>query len=237
MNLTKFLINEEVTSFGWRNIFISVIKNSKSILTKKENEEFTNNLVDEIQVITAESFGTKMDTQSDDGVRNHVVNAQAIALLHDSTKTFGFASFNDIPEDKLLYLHGIAIANNLKGMGAGPAIVKTLTNMTKLPRIAFTTQNPIMFCLLKKICSEIYPCPENELVPQNLRVLGEKLINGRSKGLNHQTFVVNDLYEECLYDPIPDCSIKNVNQWFTKALKINNGITRNGFLFVGEKYY
>ena len=208
MNLTKFLLKEGATSFSWRSIFISVIKNSKSILTKKENQEFTNNLVDEIQVITAESFGTKMDTQSDDGVRNHVINAQTIALLHDSTQIFGFASFNDIPENKLLYLHGIAIANNLKGIGAGPAVVKTLASITKLPRIAFTTQNPAMFCLLRKICSEIYPSPEHELVPQSLQALGQKLINGRSGELDHQTFIINDLYEKCLYDPIPGCNKK-----------------------------
>lgn len=121
-----------------------------------------------------------------------------------------------------------------QGKRVGSSLVKILFDNSGMQKLACTTQNPIMFCFLRKLFNKVYPSPEQKLVPDNLRSLGLKLIRGR-RGVFHQdTFIVEDLYSRCLYPKIPESKDQIVNNWFKNALKIKEGLTCNGFLFIAE---
>lgn len=230
-----FFAQKEFRSTVWGGKTISVLFNPKLMMLDPENAESVDHLIEDLQIITAESFGTELETKSDDGVRNHVVNVDSIAFLHDHDKILGFASSKLFPEEKLFYLHGVATARSFKCKGVGNKLICTLMEAANLYRIAFTTQNPIMFCLLRSLCKKVYPNPESKEVPVNLKELGIKLISERPGKLDPRTFVITELYDRCLYDKIPDSNDKCVNQWFQTVLNVKNGLTRDGFLFIGEK--
>lgn len=217
-------------------ISISVLKTPKPVLTSPENEKVVEKIIDELDVIATESFGAQLDKQTDDGVRNHVIAVDSIGFIHRQDKLLGFASSKLFPENGLFYLHGVAIANKFKGKGGGTTLVKKLAETAGLPKIAFTTQNPIMFRLLRSLCCEIYPHPRMKEIPEEVKILGKKIIEGRSNGLDQEKLVVNQLYGRCLYSKIPDCKDRVINQWFEKSLNVKSGLTRNAFLFIGKRY-
>ncbi|MFZ2390273.1 MAG: GNAT family N-acetyltransferase [Minisyncoccales bacterium] len=234
--LQEFLTKQGAIMFPWQDgISISVLKKPKSILTDPNNKEVIDNIINDLEVITTESFGTELEKQTDDGVRNHVIDVDTLGFIHEQDRILGFASSRLFPKDKLFYLHGVAIAKNFKSKGGGTALVKKLADIANLPRIAFTTQNPIMFRLLRNLCSEVYPYPERKKIPKEIKILGKRIIDGRSNGLDRETLVVDQLYGRCLYNKIPDCHDRIINQWFEKSLSIKNGITRNAFLFIGNR--
>lgn len=234
--LRKFLASQGAITFPWRDgITISVLKNPKPALVSLENKEVVDSIINDLGVIATESFGAKLDEQTNDGVRNHVIEVDSLGFIHKQNKLLGFASSKLFHEDRLFYLHGVAIATEFKGRGGGTILVKKLAEIAGFPRIAFTTQNPIMFCLLKKLCRKVYPRPGVEEIPQELKKLGCKIIDGRSDGLNPEKLVVNQLYGRCLYNQIPDCTDLIVKQWFTESLEIEGGLTRNAFLFIGDR--
>ncbi|MEI6479928.1 MAG: GNAT family N-acetyltransferase [bacterium] len=231
---SDFLSKQNVWSVDWEGATISVLDNPRLILTDSVNAEVVDRLIVDLKKITAESFGADLDNDTDDGVRNHVVDAGSIAFLHDHGQILGFASSKVFPEEGVFYLHGIATAQNYKCRGVGRKLAHTLSSKANLRMIAFTTQNPIMFCLLEGLRTKVYPNPKNPEVPMDLRKLGTKLTFGRSGNIDLNSFVVTGLYEKCLYDKIPCSRIKTVNQWFETALSVEDGSTHNGFLFIGE---
>ena len=231
---SDFLSEQDVWSVGWNGATISVLDNPVGLLGDPAHTEVVGRLITDLQKITAESFGTELDTKTDDGVRNHVVNAGTIAFLHDRGEVLGFASSKLFPEEGVFYLHGVATAQNSKCRGVGKKLIHTLADMSGLHRVAFTTQNPIMYCLLRGLCTKVYPQLEYKRVPLRIRGLGQKLVAERPGEIDPESFVITELYGRCLYDEIPDSRDKLVNQWFKTALNVENGSTRNGFLFIGE---
>jgi len=59
-------------------------------------------------------------------------------------------------------------------------------------------------------------------------------MKNRKGEFSPETFVAKNLYSCCLYDRIPDCKDVAVNEWFKSRLNIENGLSRNAFLFIGE---
>jgi ribosomal protein S18 acetylase RimI-like enzyme len=234
-SLRSFLSRENALVFGWENYSISVLDDPKRALTAHCNEAVVGGLVRDLQIIANESFGTELEDQSQDGVREHVVNTGSLALLHDHEKVLGFASSKTFREEEIFYLHGVAVAKNFKSKGGGLALTRTLMEMSGMMRIAFTTQNPIMFCLLKSFCASVYPDPRHKDVPQKICHLGPSLISGRPGTFDAASFVANEIYERCLYDRIPDSRDPAVNSWFAESLGIMNGRTTNAFLLIGDR--
>lgn len=232
--LQTFLSAYGVLTTNLGDFSISVLNNPRPPLIARENEKFVDRLVSKLHALSAESFGVELEKKSIDGIRRHIIDVAGLAFLHKHNEVLGFASSKLFPDDECFYLHGIGVTHSFKGEGASTNLVKALWNLTTLPKIAFTTQNLIMFCLLKKLCASVYPSPEAQIVPKFLHNLGMRLVSGRRGELDRATFVIRQLYRKCLYNKIPECRDPSVNQWFAEALKITAGITHDAFLFVGE---
>ena len=169
-----------------------------------------------------------------EGVRDNVTNVDVLAVMYDAEKVFGFASARIIPEHDLFFLHGAAVLRATQGKGVGLSVVKILLEKSKMQRIAFTTQNPAMFCLCRKVFGLVYPRPEIIAIPERLEIIGAELMSGRKGEFSPKTFVAKELYSSCLYDRIPDCKDMAVNEWFKSRLNIENGLSRSAFLLIGE---
>ena len=215
-----------------------MLENPKPKLLAEEHTTMLDGLLSDLQVLTAESFGTELERHSCDGVRDHIVNVDALAFLHEGNNVLGFASSKRFShDDSLFYLHGVAIANAFKGNGGSIALIKTLMGLTSSTKIAFTSQNPIMFCALQNMCNRIHPSPGQVSIPLELEKLGMDLVSGRPGNFNPKTFVARDLYGRCLYNGLPDCKDEKVDSWFSDVLGVDERrYTRNAFLFIGEGY-
>lgn len=232
--LKDFFSSQFAWTVGWEGATITVLEGPGQALNDPANAEIVNRLLGDLQRITTESFGMELNTKTDDSVRNHVDNVDSIAFLHEDDRILGFASSKSLPKEGVFYLHGVAVAQDSKRRGVGKKLICTLSNMANMRRIAFTTQNPIMFCLLRGLCTKVFPQPGNREVPCDFRELGTRLVAGRSGRIDPKSFVITGLYERCLYDFIPDSHDEPVNRWFATALDIKSGSTHDGFLFIGE---
>ncbi len=186
----------------------------------------------ELTVLTAHSFGMELDETSSDGTLHHLQDHDVLVMLHDEKGIAGFAS-GFFSKDGLFYLHGIAIAPRAKGRGAARRMVRIMLNVSGTAGITFTTQNPVMFCLLRSICTATYPASEHG-IPAHLHKQVISLMQGRNGTLDPFTGIVHNLYGRCLYPQLPESRDPAVNEWFAKALNVSAGQTRNAFVFVGQ---
>lgn len=223
-----------VLTWRYDGVDVSVIKKPVNVFGA---EPYSNGLMDDMQRLATVSFGAEFDESSQDGVREHILGADIIAILYSEKSILGFASAKrmEVEGEKIFYLHGIVIATEHKGNGGSKKLIETLSQLCEANKIALTTQNPVVFCLLNSLCDKVFPSPFDKSVPQEIRGLGGKLIEGRQGKFNPQTFVVNGLYDKCLYGGLPQSRRKEVNSWFSEALEVERGLTTNGFLFVGER--
>ncbi len=235
-NLREFLSANNARSFAWNGAMISILPEPKLALTSEKHVEFVDQLISKLETLTSGSFGRELENHTQDGVRCHVENVESLAFLHDDDEVFGFASSKLFPDHGVFYLHGVAMAENSKWKGGGRALMRTLMNISKLNRIAFTSQNPIMYSLLRKLCERVYPDPKEHHVPASLHELGHELIKGRPGEFDCSTFIATDIYGRCLYDSIPKAKDTMANDWFARSLNIMNGNSRNAFLFIGDRH-
>jgi len=134
-------------------------------------EDGSAKIVESLRIVAAESFGVSVEKQSMDGVRDHISNVDVLAVMYDAEKIFGFASARIMPEHELFFLHGAAVLPTTQGKGVGLSVVRILLEKSKMQRIAFTTQNPAMFCLCRRVFGLVCPRPEIVAVPKRLEVL------------------------------------------------------------------
>lgn len=200
------------------------------VLFNEENPD-TRQIFTELTVTTTHSFGGELDESSRDGTLYHVQDHDELVILYDRQGPAGFAS--GFSQGEFLYLHGIAIAPRAKGLGAGRRMVEALRKASGRQGITFTTQNPVMFCLLRSICADAYPNPEYG-VPEHLQPQVAMLAHDRPGSLDATTGVIRDLYGRCLYPELPESKDAAVNTWFAKTLEVSEGKTRHAFLFVGH---
>ncbi len=210
---------------------IKLIENTERFFTKKENKE----LVHQIRVIVANSFGVEFENQSLKGIRDHIVSVDICALGYIDNELMGFASVKLLHEMNILYLHGISVLAKVQAKGIGSKLLSNLINHCGNRRIALTTQNPVMYSFLSKFCQNIFPSLERSLkVPKRVHEIGRKLIKGRRGIFDSETFIVKGLYTRCLYGQIPQSKDSLVNKWFNESLEICDGSTLNGVLILGE---
>lgn len=216
------------------NFEIIPVSNPRLFFSNEDPIGEATRIIQNLESLTHLSFGSELDEKSSDGLRDHVKNVDRVALLAQENNLLGFASVKLFPEFELMYLHGVAISNSFKGRGGALALIQYLLKVTELPFIAFTTQNPVMFCLLQNMSQEVYPSLEKRQVPENLQGVGKILVNGRGGKFDPKTFVIENLYHSCLYDRIPLSRDQTVNAWFEDALDIKGGKTRSGLLLWGK---
>lgn len=214
-------------------LHVSTICKSGEQIVFDDEQPCVTQLISDLTRMTAQSFGSSLNEASDEGTRQHIEGVDGLAILHNKQEVFGFAS-GLFPREGLFYLHGVAISPVAKGYGRARILLQSLKEGSRLGAIAFTTQNPLMFCLLRSMYREVYPNPEGGL-PISWREQANRLMTGRTGEFNPETGVAKNLYSKCLYDSVPFSRDETVNAWFSNLLNIQCGQTRDGFLFLGSE--
>jgi hypothetical protein len=233
--LTTFLAERSTVASQHGDFSVAILENPRVVFSEADIQDFISGVIDEIHVVAAQSFGVDLKDQSREGIHNHVLAVDSLVFLHQQDEIVGFASARLFPSDEIFHLYGVAISPVAKGNRAGTILVKALAYHAGMRWIAFTTQNPLMFCLLRSLVAEVFPSPKQREVPSSLREMGMRLVRGRPGNLDPSTFIIRGLYDKCLYGSLPISRDSNVNRWFADALNVMDGVTRDGFLFVGER--
>jgi hypothetical protein len=191
-------------------------------------------IVTDLETVARASFGVDLSRRRNGSVR-HVLQAGHLALLHSRGTLLGFASGDFLFDEGVLYLHGAVISPLFKGKGASLLLTRALMDQAKLPLIAGTTQNPIIFCFFQSLCSEVWPSFPDGVISREAQKFGERFrVMHPSWHFDPATFIVRNLFKEPLYPAIPASSNNEVNAWFARALNVRNGMSHDAFLFVGN---
>lgn len=228
-----FLGNPDICEFSEPDgIVLTLVTSRAGRIYFDEKNPTAQEVFTELTLLTAHSFGMELDETSNDGTLHHLQDHDVLVMLHDEKGIAGFAS-GFFSMDGLFYLHGIAIAPRAKGRGAARRMVNLMLGVSGTTGITFTTQNPVMFCLLRSICATTYPTSEHS-IPAHLQKQVIAVMQGRNGTLDPVTGIVHDLYGRCLYPQLPESRDSAVNSWFAEALNVSAGQTRNAFVFVGQ---
>ncbi len=192
-------------------------------------------LVDVLYPIAVSAFQVSPSSKFYDDVRNHITEAGSLLVCCSGSSVAGFVSVMDIVECDTLFFHGIAIDSRFHHSGIASMAFDVLFDHSKRKRVAFTTQNPRMYCLLRKKVKKCFPSPEFPNVAETEWKYGQGLINGRSGSFIPEFFILQDLYTSCLYSEIPLTKDEKVNSWFQQSLTVESGQTRSGLLLCGER--
>jgi len=208
-----------------------VLGGHKSFLTP-----LTELIIHEMTTIANDSFGAVLNESSKDGVRQHILGTDILVVLHTQDKILGFSSGKNLNANgqDIYWAHGIALSSTFKGSGYAIDLNLLLLAMRNSNIVAFTTQNPVAYCLMERSCQPMYPSITTPIVPAQYRSIGKALLNAGAGKLNPETFVVSNLYDKCLYKKIPTCKFAGVNNWFERSLCIKNGQSNNGFLVIAD---
>lgn len=186
--------------------------------------------------IAHNSFGLRLDEDSQDGAKDHILETDKLVICYNADEIKGFASAKIVKIDfqEVFFIHGIAISPEYQGNGCSRSIMSALLSLAGDRKVAFTTQSPIAYCSIAKNLKWVYPNETEQFVPAVYRKTGMLLAKWRSSGIfNSGSSVIQNLYDDCLYRRIPISTRPEVNEWFTQKLNIEDGYTRNGILFVG----
>ena len=203
-------------------------------LSKIVNEnEF---VLDHFHDTTADAFGVENKKENRDGVRDHVLNVSAIAVCYNKSTILGFASIKQLANQNVFYLHGIAMRLALQGKGIGDAMIQGLLSKNQGWKfVTLTTQSPIVYCLIKRYCSDLFPSLNHQPIPRDLQEIGADLMKQRKGDFDPVKFVSHNLYSKCLYGHgIPMSRDKELNCWFEKSLRITEGMSNDGLLLLGK---
>lgn len=218
----------------YQHLSMSDINKPAKAFCDNEYTELVNTQLKHLTQIVCESFGTELDDDTSEGVRDHVLTADTVAFVHSENTILGFASSKLFPGMDVFYLHGVAIANKVKGLGLGSSLVRMLAYESGMRLFACTTQNPIMYSLARSLCNNVFPNHFGVRSHRDYRETAQQLLSGRNCEFNSDTFVCNNLYSECLYSSMPHCRDQMINDWFAESLAVQFGKTRNGFILAGN---
>lgn len=196
--------------------------------------EHKNALVDLIYPVAVSAFNVNPSDVFYKDVEEHIFDADILVVSILNNRVSGFASVRKMDQLDTMFIHGIAVCRTAQNRGVASSILGKLIKESKYSRIAFTTQNPIMFCLLQKKVTRCFPTPCNPEVSSREWDFGQQIMRLRRGVFDPKTFVSKDLYDQCLYPEINLTNDPSVNSWFKEKLEIVSGQTRNGFLLCGE---
>lgn len=212
---------------------ISIVRNTREQHTMCPTGECSA-LLEDFRIMAADSFGVAVQAKRSEGIRSHVYNMDLLAIIHDDHEVYGFQSADIRKDLGLCYLHGIAVKQSFQSSGLGKALIEVVLRQQPYDRVAFTTQNPVVYYLFQKLFQEVYPSPDQRIVPSSLQDIGRALRVGRDGSFDPERFVITNCYRECLYTSIPRAHDATVNAYFQEELAIQNNTTRHGFLFIAE---
>jgi hypothetical protein len=235
--MVAYIKSKAVKSWAWGGIGAVAIENPAEVFGGRRcfTTPITDQIISRLTEIVHKSFGAKLDESSNDGVKQHIIDSDVIIILHSDDDVLGFASARRRVYNcrRIFYIHGIAVASELKRNGASKHLRDALMEINGGNMIAFTTQSPIVYCLFAPV-TKLYPSVKGKKVPREYRKLGEALVADRPGEINPETFVVKGLYDKCLYGSIPRCMDDEVNEWFDRSLEIESGVSCSGLLVIGE---
>jgi hypothetical protein len=181
--------------------------------------------------IANEAFGSKGERDLAN-MRGRLLNVDELVFLDDQGELVGFSTGHSYPDQGLFYLDGVVMLPKAGGGGKGTALIETISN--GFGRLACTTQNPVIFRLMRKMMVSVSPSPEKPETSDALRDVAVRLV-GKRGHLDPKTFVIRDLYPSCRYTEIPSSGDPQIDRWFRDALDVVSGQTRNGFFLIGQR--
>src|SRR5271155_4171119 len=191
-------------------------------------------LVEELAIKTLksanEAFGVPGE-RTPESMRERLWRANVLALLDDQGDIVGFSSGKNYRDEGIFYLDGVAILPKAAGGGKGTKLVEIIAHGFR--RITCTTQNPVIFRLLRNISNRVFPSPDLRLIPVEIRSIANRMRDDRGQ-IDLDTLVIRDLYPSCRYPTIPMSRDREIDKWFSNALNIVGGQTRNGFFLFAE---
>jgi len=182
--------------------------------------------------IANEAFGSKGERDLAN-MRGRLLSVDELVFLDNQGELAGFSTGHAYPEEGLFYLDGVVMMPKAGGGGKGTALIETISN--GFEQVACTTQNPVIFRLLRKMLASVSPSPEEPEVSDALRDVAVRLVGTRGR-LDPKTFVIRDLYPTCRYPEIPSSGDPQIDRWFRDALDVVSGQTRNGFFLIGQRH-
>lgn len=212
------------------NMTIILIENPKNVFSSNESVS----IVEQIRNVAANGFGVDPESQSIQGIRDHIVDVDALSVCYINENILGFGSVKFRKDLDMVFLHGIVVLMSQQGKGIGSMILEPILRFRKYKRIAFTTQNPAMYGLAIKLCSTVYPSLVNRDIPINIMEIARAMMEKRKGIFCDRTFVSKNLFSKCLYNQIPVVKDPKINNWFRESLSIKNGISRDGMLVLGD---
>lgn len=216
---------------GWRYHF-KVCLDFQGYLSHSESEDLSQ-IVKEVFPSTANAFRQHESEAFYEDVFEHVKASDSLLICYLGSVAVGFASFKDFTGLDTLFVNGIAIHSEHQGRGIAHRSVDTLIKYIPRKRLAFTTQNPCMYQLVRSKSRIIFPHHSGSVVPDEEHEYCSRLLAGRQGKHELRTSITQGLYGSCMYPSLPKCHDQEINQWFDRALSVKDGQTRDGMLIVG----
>jgi hypothetical protein len=224
---------EPVNTYGGVDLF-----NAASIHeTSKNHADTLQTLFEEFARIRSASFGVECDTMQVRIIRANFLKVDTLAIWHDGHQPLGFASMLHYPKLDVTYVQSVFIGSKSKRLGGSTALANAIVSSAQHTKyLAFTTQNPVVYCVAHKVCERksmsIFPNLKRTIVPQHLHAIGAQIVARFGGVLDPDTFIVHERYKGCLYPTLPQSTDSQVNEWFERSLNPVDGRTRDSFLFL-----
>ncbi len=236
--MIEIINSMEVLGFySFDSMDVYIINNPKAYFHFEENQEKGDMLIKQIDSVVLSGFGHELG-DGVDGTRNHVVETSLIALAVLNNKIIGFASCKIFPffDYQTFFLHGVAVDDNCKGRGIGFKLVSLLYGISRMEYIALTTQNPIMYSLIRKMSKNIYPSLDSVSCEDYLPLIRRMIrILDRPGFFYEKDLTYYDLYSQCLYERIPVSRCKDVDNYFKNKLRMDSNRQTLDGLFILSK--
>lgn len=195
---------------------------------------FQENLLPSLRIIASRGFDREVSQES---IQRHTLtNQDYLFLIQGGNALVGFASVKILLDiESCAFLTGIVFLPEHQGRGLGNQIFSQVKKASKCKILGLTTQSPMIYRLLQKISVDIYPDVNGRAVPENVQMLGQKIMQECRKGkpFCSQTFVSKEIYPQCLYTEFPWCRDSQINAFFKRNLHFEGDKTKDGFLLIG----
>lgn len=216
---------------GWRYHF-EVCLDFQGYLSCSTAKDLSR-IVKKVFPSTANAFRQHESELFYEDVYDHVKTSHSLLICYLESNVVGFASFKDFMELDTLFVNGIAIHSAHQGCGIARKSVDMLIKHVPRKRLAFTTQNPCMYQLVRSKSKIIFPHYSGINIPDIEHEYCSQLMSGRQGEYDPRTSIAKGLYGSCMYPHLPRCHDQTINNWFDHALSVKDGQTCDGMLVIG----
>ncbi|MBT5021525.1 hypothetical protein HOK51_09745 [Candidatus Woesearchaeota archaeon] len=216
------LLNQEYfrhLEYKKENCKIDLIRNPSSFFSDSEKVNLTNCLL----AVARDGFGSLIPKSE---VENNLFHADAVYLIEHQNEFKGFCSYKflDFENQKLLFLKGVVIKQELQDLGLFYEINNRVLKQNELSDTEFDylvmrTQSPVVYSASETIVKNLYP--SKDILSNPTPVSIDKIMDhfvGLS-GLTQKDSLIRGLYGRCLYAKTP--KHKNANNLFNNILRVD----------------